>query len=165
MAARLAEPSNRGLSDKDIEAALTRISGDTSNPQQIMNRFMTIVYDSSMDLEDRLSSYYNAIDVAGLSEEENRKAIDKYFGGELISTYRNKRAKLFEDFGVTVDPYGRPIFENVLGAQVNPTTGEVEMPDGTGKAVEDMTEEEMQAVLESHFNQTPAPEPAPTQGP
>jgi hypothetical protein len=67
MAARLAEPSNRGLSDKDIEAALARIAGDTSNPQQLLRRFVTIAADSAYDLEDRLDSYKQAIPGIGLS--------------------------------------------------------------------------------------------------
>lgn len=151
MAARLAEPSNRGLSDKDIEAALTRISGDTSNPQQIMNRFMTIVYDSGMELEDRLKSYYNAIEVEDLSEEENRMAIDKYFGGDLIGEYRKRRTKLYEDFGVSVDQYGRPIFDNVLGTQVEPNSGVIQTPENPTVPEAPKTEAEIEAELDALF--------------
>lgn len=149
MAARLAEPSNRGLSDKDIEAALARISGDTSNPQQIMNRFMTIVYDAGMELEDKLQSYYSAIRISD-DPQENRDEIDRYFGGELITSYRKDRGKLYEDFGVRIDQYGRPIFDDVLGATVNPETNSVQTPSTPAQLpeVETMTPEEKRLTLD-----------------
>ena len=116
MAARLAEPSNRGLSDKDIEAAMARIAGDTSNPQQLLRRFVTIAADASLDLEERLDSYKQAL--PGIGDEE----VDKYFGGKLLGDYRVRRGQLFDSLGVTFNENGRPMFDEYIDVQLDPGT-------------------------------------------
>lgn len=155
MAARLAEPSNRGLSDKDIEAALARIAGDTSNPQQLLRRFVSIAADAAYNLEDRLDSYKQAI--PGIGEDE----VDSYFGGKLLTDYRQRRTELFENLGVEFDSSLRPRFNEVVDIQFSPE-GQLQTPANPGaKPVEEMTEEEMNADLEALFN---IPAPAPVQG-
>ena len=116
MAARLAEPSNRGLSDKDIEAAMARIAGDTSNPQQLLRRFVTIAADASLDLEERLDSYKQAL--PGIGDDQ----IDDYFGGKLLGDYRVRRGELFDNLGVSFNKNGRPMFDEYIDVQLDPAT-------------------------------------------
>jgi hypothetical protein len=144
MAARLAEPSNRGLSDKDIEAALARIAGDTSNPQQLMRRFVTIAAEAAFDLEDRLDSYKQSI--PGIEDGQ----VDSYFGGKLLQDYRQRRQQLYTEFGVNFDEYGRPMFDEVLDIQVDPRTNEIRTPNTTigDKDITEMTQEEKDKALE-----------------
>lgn len=142
MAARLAEPSNRGLSDKDIEAALARIAGDTSNPQQLMRRFMTIAADAAMDLEDNLKLYKTAL--PDVTDEE----IERYFGGQLLVEYRQRRDDIYNNFGVTFNEYGRPIFEEYVDYMVEPGSNEV-VPKEAKAEIESLSDEEAAAELQS----------------
>ena len=144
MAARLAEPSNRGLSDKDIEAALARIAGDTSNPQQLLRRFVTIAADAAYDLEDRLDSYKQAI--PGIEDDE----VDSYFGGRLLQDYRKRRSQLFTDLGVTFDENDRAQFSEVVDTQFD-TSGNLQTPDNV-VSIEGLSPEESDAVVDGILN-------------
>ena len=147
MAARLAEPSNRGLSDKDIEAALARIAGDTSNPQQLLRRFVTIAADAALDLEDRLDSYKQAI--PGIGDE----VVDQYFGGKLLTQYRQRRQKLYDDLGVTFDEHDRPIFGEVVDTQFSPE-GNLQTEGAPVYSIEGLDDEAAQdAVIDDILNQ------------
>jgi hypothetical protein len=145
MAARLAEPSNRGLSDKDIEAALARIAGDTSNPQQLLRRFVTIAADSAYDLEDRLDSYKQAI--PGIGDD----VVDSYFGGKLLQNYRGRRDELFTGLGVEWDEDHRAVFDEVVDTQFSPEGGlqtpEEKPPEPVFR--ENMTDEEKKATVDA----------------
>jgi hypothetical protein len=147
MAARLAEPSNRGLSDKDIEAALARIAGDTSNPQQLLRRFVTIAADSAYDLEDRLDSYKSAL--KGIDDDE----VDTYFGGKLLHNYRLRRDALFTNLGVEFDESHRAVFNEVVDTQFSPEGG-LQTPEQT-LSVEGLSEAESSAVIDDILGITP----------
>jgi hypothetical protein len=153
MAARLAEPSNRGLSDKDIEAALARIAGDTSNPQQLLRRFVTIAADASLDLEDRLNSYKDAI--PDISDD----AVDNYFGGRLLKDYRTRRQQLFNDLEVTFDKNDRPLFHDVVDVQFEPGNG-LRQPGVYDQDIRDVPVEEQEALLDNILGVTSEPEGA-----
>ncbi len=86
MAARMAEPSNRGLSDKDIAAALVRLGGSSAAPEVIMTRFMELIHEGSNNIRNRLQTYYGAVhrgDGSVLSNDE----INRIFGGQGLPAY------------------------------------------------------------------------------
>jgi hypothetical protein len=116
MAARLAEPSNRGLSDNDIKNALTRIAGDTSNPQVMMRRFLEMQVDAADELDFGMKMFHGSLD--GVSDER----IDSVIGGKAVPEYRKRKADLFEKFGVERKDAGRIVFGEgfALGADVQP---------------------------------------------
>lgn len=139
MAARLAEPSNRGLSDNDIKNALVRIAGDTSNPQVMVRRFAEMMVDTSDNIE-------NMIDVhRGFFPDVGRQEFDNFVGGEALVNYRNDMVKLKEDFGFTVDKNGRTTFGRPLDSDVQPGQGIPELdpaPGGTPVDIDALSDEE-----------------------
>jgi len=115
MAARLAEPSNRGLSDNDIKNALLRIAGDTSNPQTMMRRFLGMQFDAYRELDDELAMFHGSLG-AGVSDEQINTALL----GKGWNRYNSKREELFDKFGATVGADGRITFEDQLSEDVQP---------------------------------------------
>jgi hypothetical protein len=108
MAARLAEPSNRGLSDKDIEAALVKIAGNTTDPQVMRQRFLEIVLDGSNALEDTMSQMY------GQLEDENGQPvtdeiIDRAVLGDSYSRYKDLKRDTFERHSARIDVTGNRV--------------------------------------------------------
>lgn len=131
MAARLAEPSNRGLSDNDIKNALARITGGTTNPQVMMRRFMEMQSAASHDLDFRLSLLHGSLD--GISDEQ----IDRVLVGKGIGTYRDEKKRIMEKHGVTFDLSGRAIFSDNEGAGPDVQPGErIEVGEATAPGVE-----------------------------
>jgi len=118
MAARLAEPSNRGLSDNDIKNALIRIGADTANPQVMMRRFSEMMADGASGVEDILDVWkYN---FEGVSPEE----VELTIGGAALPKYRQAVQALYEKHGVTIDPTtNRATFESPLDSDVQPGEG------------------------------------------
>ena len=116
MAARLAEPSNRGLSDNDIKNALTRIAGDTSNPQVMVRRFLEMQVDAADELDFGMKMFHGSLD--GVSNDR----IDSVIGGEAVPEYRKRRAAIFEKYGVQREEGGRITFGEgfSLGTDVQP---------------------------------------------
>lgn len=70
--ARLQEPSNRGLSDKDIENALRRIGAATANPASFAQRQLTLL----SRLEDGIQALGNSITVPPGSRYSRNEVID-----------------------------------------------------------------------------------------
>lgn len=117
MAARLAEPSNRGLSDNDIENALTRIAGSTSNPQVMMRRFVEMMADGAAELDTRIKTYHGSLE--GVTNDR----IDRALGGEALPAYRDRLASLYEKYDIEVGPAGRAKFGRVIDSDVSPGEG------------------------------------------
>ena len=126
MAARLAEPSNRGLSDNDIKNALARIAGGTSNPQVMVRRFLEMQVDAANQLDFALRLHHGSL---GPNVSDQR--IDLVLGGKGIPEYRERKQAFFDKFGVNVSPDGRVIFEEgrTIGADVNPGEGVLPEPE------------------------------------
>jgi len=114
LAARMAEPSNRGLSDKDIQAALVRIAGDSANPQTILTRFAEHIVDGAVNLQVMLSTHYGAY--TGVSNDD----VDRHFGGEALINYRNDLKEMGDQFGFTSDRNGRITFQDPIDATQQP---------------------------------------------
>lgn len=115
LAARLAEPSNRGLSDKDIQAALVRIVGDSANPQTIMTRFAEHVVDGAVNLQVMLSSHYGSYG-PNVTDED----VDLFFGGEALKQYRRDIFDMGIAFGFTSDNNGRITFGTTIDQAQQP---------------------------------------------
>ena len=139
MAARLAEPSNRGLSDNDIANALTRIAGDTSNPQVMVRRFLEMQIDAASELDFNLRLFHGS-----LGEEVSDAEIDMVLGGKGIPEYRERKQALFEKFGIREGDGGRAIFEEgaAIGTDVQPGEGVIDEP-------ADMNEQSDEEFLDS----------------
>lgn len=118
MAARLAEPSNRGLSDNDVQNALIRIAGGTSDMGVILERFMEMQYDAAYSLEDSLDSYEEAFTNAGYTSEE----FESYLGGEALRNYRNDLDDLASYTSAVVNPKSGAVTFGEEGT-VDPETG------------------------------------------
>jgi hypothetical protein len=120
MAARLAEPSNRGLSDNDIKNALTRIAGGTSNPQVMVRRFLEMQVDASNELDFALRLHHGSLGPDVTDDE-----IDAVLGGKGIPEYRERRKALFEKYGIEVTDDNRAIFGagTAIGTDVQPGEG------------------------------------------
>jgi hypothetical protein len=121
MAARLAEPSNKGLSDNDIKNALQRITGGTTNPQIMMRRFMEMQGQASHDLDFRLSLLHGSLENPDGTYVSGDR-IDRSLVGEGIGAYRAEKDRIMKKFGVTFDISGRAIFEEneAMGSDVQP---------------------------------------------
>ena len=137
MAARLAEPSNRGLSDNDIKNALARIAGGTSNPQVMVRRFIEMQIDAANTLDFALRLHHGS-----LGPDVSDSRIDAVLGGKGIPEYRKRKEALFKKYGVSVSPDGRAVFAGeAIGADVQPgegtdpsTSGQADISTETGKA-------------------------------
>lgn len=117
LAARMAEPSNRGLSDNDIKNAMRRIAGGTSNPQVMMRRFAEMTFDGAAQIED-------AIDVhRGKFSDVSREEFDEFVGGDSLSRYRTELDSLQKDFGFDINADGRATFTRQLDADIQPGQG------------------------------------------
>jgi hypothetical protein len=118
LAARMAEPSNRGLSDNDIKNAMRRIAGGTSNPQVMMRRFAEMTFDGAASIE-------NEIDVhRGKFRDVSSAQFDDFVGGDALKSYREDLAGLQEDFGFTINQDGRAAFSvQPLDSDVAPGEG------------------------------------------
>jgi len=121
MAARLAEPSNRGLSDNDIANALKRIAGGTSNPQVMARRFVEMQADAAAALEFDLDMFRGGALGDDISDEQVNKAI---LGG-AYEKYIAKKDEIFEKYGVEMDDTGRARFAagSKMGVDVEPGEG------------------------------------------
>ena len=115
MAARMAEPSNRGLSDNDIHNALRRIAGDSSNPQVIARRFVEMIGDGMFDIEAKMGIYAGRFEKIATKEE-----IYRAIGGHTYEKLFEQRDKLFKDIGVTLNEDGRAVFANPIDSDTNP---------------------------------------------
>lgn len=140
MAARLAEPSNRGLSDKDIEAALTRIVGTSSNPQVMIRRFLEMQLDAAHELDFHVGLYKGS-----LGSEYGDDEIEMYLGGQSYQRYKTAKEDLFERYGVEKVVANRvQLGGALLGTDVNPG-GEVR--EGTAAGQTRTPQEEAEAQL------------------
>lgn len=118
LVARLAEPSNRGLSDNDIQAALQKIAGNTANPQVMLRRFAEMIADSAATVEDELDVWSGAMVEGGYSREQ----FENFIGGEALVKYRHDLAKFYEDLDITVDDVtGRATFNKPIDSDLNPS--------------------------------------------
>lgn len=120
MAARLAEPSNRGLSDNDIKNALTRIAGDTSNPQVMMRRFLEMQIDASHELDFELRLMHGSLGPNVSDDQINAALVGKGY-----PEYKSRKDEVFQKFGIRVDGSNRAVFAPgaSLDADVQPGTG------------------------------------------
>jgi hypothetical protein len=120
MAARLAEPSNRGLSDNDIIAAAKKIGGNTANPAVMMRRFAEMMHDSAATLEDELDNYSGAMELEGY----DRATFEKFIGGQTLANYRGDLVELRKKHNFTMDETtGRATFGSPIDNDINPGTG------------------------------------------
>lgn len=126
-AARMAEPSNRGLSDNDIKNALDRITGGSANPQVIFRRFAEMAADSAIAIDDRIGVWAGHFSNS-MTEDEFRLRV----GGPTLQRYDREVAKLFDDFGISINEDGRAEFEEALDADVSPGEGIPELPGAHG---------------------------------
>ena len=150
MAARLAEPSNRGLSDNDIKNALTRIAGDSANPQSMMRRFAEIMGDSMYEIDNYVLQLHNRLQpnqAAGETYEYLNDQIDRAMGGKLLPEYRARYNGLLEKHGMVLTPnqgvggsnvsFLEPLDVNMdaerasVNIQDNPVGSGYKLPDGT----------------------------------
>ena len=121
--ARAAEPSNRGLSDNDIKAALVKFGADSGNPAVMMRRAMQIILDGSREIDRRLATVYTTVDrplKGGLSEKIPNHEIDRVMGGEGLIQYRSDVTNLFTKFGATALGSTDILIDTPLDADVNP---------------------------------------------
>jgi len=125
MAARLAEPSNRGLSDNDIKNALVRIAGDTSNPQVMMRRFLEMQLDAYNDLEAELDIFRGSMGPMVTDE-----AIETALLGRAYERYKKRKDSLFAKFGAVPNEEGRMVFmdDEAMGTDVQPGEGTLQNP-------------------------------------
>ena len=105
MAARMAEPSNRGLSDKDIQNALLRIAGDSANPKVIMSRFIEHVIDGQTSVQRSISSFY------GMDDRISNEQVDRFLGGEGLVALRRETTEFEDLFNFSTDRFGRVTFD------------------------------------------------------
>jgi len=128
MAARLAEPSNRGLSDNDIINAAKRLGGNTANPAVMMRRFAEMMHDSAAGLENELDVYYGAVEFENFPVPEGmtkRGVFEAFVGNKGLTRYREELTELRETYNFTVDDRtGRATFMSPIDADVNPLDSE-----------------------------------------
>lgn len=124
MAARLAEPSARALSDADIIAASKRIAADSNNPQVIMRRFAEMMGDSAHTLENRLDVYSNVVTVAINPQTGANYTVEdfeKFIGGDALIRYRKDLQTLYNKHDITIDPStGRATFKSPMDSDLQP---------------------------------------------
>ena len=144
MAARLAEPSNRGLSDNDIKNALARIAGDTSNPQVMMRRFIEMQVDAAGELDYELRLIHGSLG-PNISDD----AINMALVGKGYAEYKTRKDELFDKFNVTVGSDGRATFAEgtSIGADVQPGEGTGVVPEEDNIDYEAMSNEEAAEAL------------------
>lgn len=142
MAARLAEPSNRGLSDNDIKNALARIAGDTSNPQVMMRRFLEMQTDAERELHHELRGLHGSLGPNVSDEEINIAVVGKGY-----AEYQAAKAKLFKKFNATQGDDGRVTFAEggSIGNDLQP--GEGINPEVVEENVNNMTDEDAANAL------------------
>ena len=152
MAARLAEPSNRGLSDNDIKNALARIAGDTSNPQVMMRRFLEMQVDAAHELDFELRLLHGSLG-PGVSDEQ----INTAMVGKGYAEYKQRKDELFKKFKVSVNADGRAIFEEgtQIGIDVQPGQG-VDDVTAVADPTEQMSDEELLATFSTPVEEVPA---------
>jgi hypothetical protein len=95
MDARLQEPSNRGLSDKDIQNALRRIGAATANPASFAQRQLTLVN----RIEDAVGSLGNSITVPMGWETPRQEVVDFIFAPETRRRALDNLAQAKQDLG------------------------------------------------------------------
>ena len=143
MAARLAEPSNRGLSDNDIKNALTRIAGDSSNPQVMMRKFVELMADGARQVDDEVTAWHGSLQ--DVPDEE----IDRFLGGDALPKYRREMSRIYAKYGVTFDDAGRAVYDRVIGTDVQPGTGvlDTQEPEDASSPVDAERRARLEALL------------------
>jgi hypothetical protein len=138
--ARMAEPSNRGLSDNDIQNALIRLTADGSNPQVIFRRFAEMIGDASIQIDDNIGVW------AGHFEEELGENYEAEFrrrvGGPTLQKYDSEVADIFQREGIEIDETGRAVMARPLDVDVQPGEGT-----GGAQPAEPMSIEELGKAL------------------
>lgn len=109
MAARMREPSNRGLSDKDVEAALVSLVADARNPQDIMQRFAQMIGDADYEVQLKIQSVSGRIN--GFDDAEVMRGLV----GAVYDEYLEAREGLRKDLGINVDSNGIGVFDHLIG--------------------------------------------------
>jgi hypothetical protein len=139
MAARLAEPSNRGLSDNDIANALKRIAGGTSNPQVMARRFLEMQADAAAELDFTLGYFKGG----ALGDDITDDMVDRALLGKSFENYQREKKRVFEKYGVQIDGAGRAVFEEgkLMDSDVAPGEGAYHDPNVNN--VDDMTDAEL----------------------
>lgn len=112
MAARIAEPSNRGLSDNDIKYALQRIAGDTSNPQVMVRRFVEAIGDAMYEVDAMIDTY----SVPGYTADE----IAFGLGGQSYFDMKAERDAMFERYDIQINEVGRAVLGTQLDSDIGP---------------------------------------------
>ena len=145
IAARAAEPSNRGLSDKDIQAALEKLGASSGNPMVMFRRSMEIVASGSRIIDDELETHYGQKrrDGTVISDAD----VDVIFAGRLLGQYRRGLKDLYEKFEVDLIDDGRAVFRNPIDITVNPIETD-QSPARAAGDLPDVTDEEYNAALE-----------------
>ena len=137
MAARLAEPSNRGLSDNDIKNALARIAGDTSNPQVMMRRFMEMQVDAAHELDFELRLLHGSLGPNVSDEQINMAMVGKGY-----AEYQKRKTELFSKFGVSETGDGRVRFEEKIDVDVQPGENVTTATGATADPMDALSDEE-----------------------
>lgn len=140
LAARMAEPSNRGLSDNDIKNAMRRIAGGTSNPQVMMRRFAEMTFDGAAQIEDAIDIHH------GKFSDVPKEDFDKFIGGKALERYRGGLSDLQEEFGFVINDEGRAVFSAGLDNDVQPGEG-IPGLETTGEAPAELSDEEFLLTL------------------
>ena len=133
MDARMQEPSNRGLSDKDIEAALERIGAFSANPTVFIDRQLQLANRNLHEL-DILGEEYN--DTPNNTKEDLIKATYNFEQVARVRDTLNKNiARMIE---------ARATIEQRLGA-----TQQAPSASPTGNPLEALTPEELDARIKA----------------
>ena len=134
MAARLAEPSNRGLSDNDIIAAAKKLGGNTANPAVMMRRFSEMMFDSANNLDNELDVFYGAVEFENIAVPPGmtkREMFDRFIGGAALPKYRASLEALKKKYDFDIDPVtGRATFNTPIDADRNPRNAPGTVDDG-----------------------------------
>ena len=127
MEARQREPTNRGLSDKDIESALIQLGADSANPAVILRNFTEKVTGQARKFNDTLQTMPRMegypLDPTGTFQPAVADAI---MGGGWEALQEELRS-FRRDFDFTADVYGRTEF----GPNA-PTGGNADVQPGQG---------------------------------
>jgi hypothetical protein len=83
--ARIQEPSNRGLSDNDIIAALKRIGADTANPRSFAIRQREVIMNTLIPNLENLGSQMSTFRNDRFTPQE---VADEIFGKDYVATVR-----------------------------------------------------------------------------
>lgn len=104
MAARLAEPSNRGLSDRDIESALIRIAGSLNDPKALSHRIAEMAAEGMMDVEARMKGLRGTVrDYKGWKQERIDDEVIQLAGGEAYPALQAHFGRILDDFELEAD--------------------------------------------------------------